>query len=198
LPDFVDPYLDSRTGVLCNRVGATTHSALATAEADLTAFAAIELAENPVTVTRDLRQLRNIHHRLFRDVFEWAGELRTVDMRKAGDTAAEFFMPVSRLDSGAGFEFRELADDSFLRGMDKDQFVLRLAHHYDQVNYLHPFREGNGRTQRIFWSQIAHAAGFELDWRGVSGAANDRACRLAMEKQDLSELCAMFDAIADP
>jgi cell filamentation protein len=195
LTDVVDPYVDPETGVLRNLIGATTGAALATAEADLTAFAAIELAEHPVKVTRDLRQLRNIHHRLFRDLFEWAGELRTVDMRKAGDATAEFFMPASRVDSGGGFAFRELADDDYLRGLDRDLFILRLAHHYDQVNYLHPFREGNGRTQRIFWSQIARAAGFELNWCGVSGATNDRACRLAMETQDLSELCAMFETI---
>lgn len=198
LPDFVDPYLDPSTGLLRNRVGAGTRESLEVAEADLTALRAVELVGRPVKPTGDLRQLQAIHQRLFQDVYEWAGELRTVDMRKGSDPAAEFFMPVSRLQSGAGFAFQELADDNYLRGLDEDRFVSRLAHHYDQVNYLHPFREGNGRTQRILWTQIAQEAGYELDWRGVTGKVNDQASRDAMEKQDLAGLRSMFDTIATP
>jgi len=198
LPEFVDPYLDPNTGILRNLVGAVSSDDLAAKEAELSAFRAIELFERPVKPTGDLRQLQSIHQRVLQDVYEWAGELRTVDMRKGSDPAAEFFMPVSRLQSGAGFVFQELADDNFLRGLDQDRFVSRLAHHYDQVNYLHPFREGNGRTQRILWTQVARDAGYELDWRGVTGKVNDQASRDAMEKQDLSGLCAMFDTIATP
>ena len=107
-------------------------------------------------------------------------------------------MPVSRLQSGAGFVFQELAEDNYLRGLDKDRFVSRLAHHYDQVNYLHPFHEGNGRTQRILWTQVAREAGYGLDWRKVTGEVNDQASRDAMEKQDLSGLRSMLDMIATP
>jgi cell filamentation protein len=198
LPDFVDPYLDPDTGLLRNRVGAGTRESLEVTEADLTALRAVELIERPVKPTGDLRQLQAIHQRLFQDVYEWAGDLRTVDMRKGSDPAAEFFMPVSRLQSGAGYAFQELSDDNYLRGLDKDRFVSRLAHHYDQVNYLHPFREGNGRTQRILWTQVAREAGYELDWRGATGKVNDQASRDAMEKQDLSGLRSMFDTIASP
>jgi cell filamentation protein len=198
LADFIDPYLDPDTGLLRNRLGATTQEALDSAEADYGLARTVELVERPVKPTGDLRQLQAIHQRLFQDVYEWAGELRTVDMRKGNDPAAEFFMPVSRLPSGAGYAFQELAEDNYLRSLDKDRFVSRLAHHYDQVNYLHPFREGNGRTQRILWTQIARAAGYELDWRGVTGKVNDQASRDAMEKQDHSGLRAMFDKIATP
>jgi fido (protein-threonine AMPylation protein) len=51
----------------------------------------------------------------------------------------------------------------------------RVAYHYDQVRYIHPFREGNGRVQRVFWNRIAVAAGWQLDWRPVHGDVNDRA-----------------------
>jgi cell filamentation protein len=119
-------------------------------------------------------------------------------MRKGTDAVAESFMPVSRLQTGAMFAFQELADDKYLRGMDRDTFIDRLAHHYDQVNYLHPFREGNGRTQRVLWTQVARQAGHDLDWRGVTGAVNDRASRDAMERQDLSGLRTMFATIVHP
>jgi cell filamentation protein len=119
-------------------------------------------------------------------------------MRKGTDAVAESFMPVSRLQTGAMFAFQELADDKYLRGMDRDTFIDRLAHHYDQVNYLHPFREGNGCTQRVLWTQVARQAGYDLDWRGVTGAVNDRASRDAMERQDLSGLRTMFATIVHP
>lgn len=196
LPEFVDPYLDPVTGLLRNNVGAVTKDVLDAREAELTAFAGIELAAHPVKITADLRQLQAIHKRLFQDVYAWAGELRTVDIRKGSDPAAEFFMPASRLQSGAGFAFDELADDNRLRGLDRELFVSRLAHHYDQVNYLHPFREGNGRTPRVFWSQVAADAGYELDWRKTTGRENDQASRDAMERGDLGGLRSMFDMIA--
>ena len=68
---------------------------------ELTAFRAIELFERPVKPTGNLCQLQSIHQRVLQDVYEWAGELRTVDMRKGRDPAAEFLMPLSRLQSGA-------------------------------------------------------------------------------------------------
>ena len=67
-----------------------------------------------------------------------------------------------------------------------------------RVNYLHPFREGNGRTQRIFWTQIAGRAGYQLDWRKTTGMVNDKASRNAMEGRDFSGLRAMFDTIVKP
>ena len=184
MPDFVDPYLEPASGILRNRLGLTDRATLDRAEAELTEWRRAEMITRPVQVTGD--------------VYDWAGQLRTVDIRKGTDPGAEFFMPVSRLESGAGFAFAELADEHQLHGLDRDRFVDRLAHHYDQVNYLHPFREGNGRTQRIFWTQIAAGAGFDLDWSRVTGAENDRASRAAMERQDFTELRGIFDRIVQP
>lgn len=164
-------------------------------EAELTAFTAVELSSRPVKMTGGLHQLRAIHGRLFRDVYDWAGELRTVDMRKGDDPRAEFFMPVSRIESGAGFAFRELIEDKMLIGLDPDMFVRKLSHHYDQVNYLHPFREGNGRTQRIFWSQTARKAGYELDWRRTTGNEVNQASRDAREQENLDGIRSIFAAI---
>ena len=133
LPEAFDPYIDPTTGILRNLVGATEQSQLDTLEAKLVTARGIQIVEPPVKVTNDLRQLRTIHQRLFQDVFPWAGELRTVDLRKR-TPGAEHFMPVSRLQRGAGFAFAEFADEKYLRGLPKDQFVDRLAHHYDHVN----------------------------------------------------------------
>lgn len=73
-----------------------------------------------------------------------------------------------------------------------------MAYHYDNYNFVHPFREGNGRTQRVFWALLCHDAGFDIDWRLVSGKENDEASRLAAEDRDYSALIAMFKLMAKP
>ena len=63
---------------------------------------------------------------------------------------------------------------------------------------VHPFREGNGRTQRVFWNRVAADAGWQLDWRPVQGAVNDAACRAAAESRDFGPMRAMFDPVVSP
>jgi cell filamentation protein len=108
---------------------------------------------------------------------------------------AQFFLPVSMIGRAAGYAEGELRADHELRGMSREQFIDRLAYHYDQLNYVHPFREGNGRTQRVFWNRVARDAGWQLDWREVHGATNDQASRAASEQQDFGPLREMFDQI---
>ena len=82
-----------------------------------------------------------------------------------------------------------------LQGLSKDEFINRLAYFYDQLNYIHPFREGNGRAQRVFWTRLAKDANYEIDWSLVVGDENDEASRIAAETMDLSKLEVMFAKI---
>lgn len=107
-------------------------------------------------------------------------------------------MPTSMVQRGMGFAVDELRNDNYLRGMPRDQFIKRLSHHYDQFNYAHPFREGNGRASRLFWDRIARDAGYQLDWQQVTGAVNNQASRAAMEQRDLSGLQNMYEHITNP
>lgn len=195
--ELVDPYIDPESGVLQNLRGAQSWEELAGAEAFFVATRQIQLASNPIGGDPSLKQLQEIHQHLFQDVYSWAGKLRTVDIRKSSDDA-EPFMPVSRLDMAAGYVFGELGQENFLRGLDRDAFVDRLSDFYDQVNYLHPFREGNGRAQRVMWSQVASKAGWSIDWNQVSGAENNLASSLAGKARDLSGLHQMFDRVVSP
>ncbi|MBO0871817.1 MAG: Fic family protein [Pseudonocardia sp.] len=197
MAEFVDPYLDPETGILRNLVGARTQQELAAAEGALVFARVVEMADHPPRPTGDLAELRAIHHALFQDLFDWAGQLRTVDIRKSVE-GAQYFLPVSMIDRAASFAFGQLAEERTLRGMSRDQFIERFAHHYDQVNYIHPFREGNGRTQRVFWGRIAGAAGWQLDWRKVDGSVNDHACRVAAEQSDFGPMHEMLDQIVAP
>jgi len=197
LAEFTDPYLDPTTGQLRNQVGATTRADLDAAEGALTFARAVELVDAPVAATGDLTEFRAIHRHLFQDVYEWAGQLRTVDLRK-NVAGAEFFLPVSMIDRAAGFAADELRQDGMLRGLSRERFVDRISYHYDQWNYIHPFREGNGRTQRLFWNRVAADAGWNLDWRIVQGGVNDAASRAAAESRDFGPLRVMFDRIVSP
>jgi cell filamentation protein len=197
LSEANDPYLDPSTGVLHNLVGARTPDALAEAEADLVVARAAQLAFRPVAPTCDLAEFRAIHRHLFQDLYAWAGEVRKVDIRK-NLAGAQPFLPASVISRAADFAADELRRDKMLRGLRRSELIDRLSHHYDQWNHIHPFREGNGRTQRLFWSRVAADAGWELNWLEVTGAANDDACRIASERGDLTPLNRMFARIVRP
>ena len=113
-------------------------------------------------------------------------------MHRANDPGGDFF-PFQRLVDGADNTFAQLHEDRLLRGQDPARFVERLTVHLDQVNHLHPFREGNGRTQRIFFEQVAEQAGYRIDWEQVTGALNEAAFRAAGHG-DLSQLRGMLAA----
>jgi cell filamentation protein len=85
-----------------------------------------------------------------------------------------------------------------LQGLDRDQFIERLAVNYDNFNTLHPFREGNGRTQRVFWTLVARDAGWGLNWAQIGKRENDYASFIAHENVDYSLLEAMFARITQP
>lgn len=191
MTELTDPYHDDSGEVLRNLVGATSTADLAVAEADLVFARTVQLDTVDLPGTRDLAELQAIHRQLFQDVYAWAGELRTVDIR----ISDEGFLPVVALDRASGIAAMDLKSERYLRGMQREQFVARLAHHYDQFNYIHPFREGNGRTQRVFWSRVAQDAGWELDWTQTDGETNDQASRVAAEERDLGPLTKMFERV---
>lgn len=137
MPGFVDPYADPATGILRNLAGAATQDDLDQIEADVVQPRTVDLSQQRIKAARDLIELRAIHRYLFQDVYAWAGDLRTVDIRKNIE-GSEFFVPVSLIERAATFTATELAEDNQLRGMNHSTFTARLAHHYDQLNYSVP------------------------------------------------------------
>lgn len=200
MPDepFVDPYINRSTGILGNLVGATTYDELRNAEGEFVALRMNEFLSRPVPhMTGSLDDFRMLHHALFQDIYAWAGRIRTVEIRKNIE-GAEFFLPSPNIAMGAEWARGELAKDGMLVGLPPQRFARRLAYHYDNYNFIHPFREGNGRVQRLFWTLLCHDAGYDLDWRQVGGEENDEASRLAAEDQDYGALERLFTRIAKP
>jgi cell filamentation protein len=111
---------------------------------DLPAFATFEPAE-----------YRALHRHLFGDVYSWAGEYRKIRTGKGGS----WFAFPEYIHGEMDRLFKRLVDPAYLPGSDPDQFIVRTADFLADLNAIHPFREGNGRTQLIFLRQLGLRAG---------------------------------------
>jgi cell filamentation protein len=191
---FADPYFDKNIGDLRNLLGAKSSKELKVLEPQIVFANELELESVVIPRTNNLAELLLIHGQLFKGVYDWAGQTRTVDIKKNSE-GSEFFLIVSKISEAANYVFAELARESYLQGLLKEEFTKRLAYFYDQLNYIHPFREGNGRAQRVLWSRVAKDAGYEIDWSLIVGDENNEASRVAAERMDSSKLEAMFKKI---
>ncbi len=162
-----DPYTDPVTGVLRNKLGLRTTEELQAAEREITHAALIFLKESPVPPSYDLRHMCAIHRRIFGDIYDWAGQLRTVAIAKWS-----WFCLPQYIESSAAEIFRALHGEGLLRGLPRDAFTERLTYYLGEVNAVHPFREGNGRAQRAFFEQLTSDAGFTLDWQHLDADRN--------------------------
>jgi cell filamentation protein len=187
VPD--DPYADPVTGVLRNKLGLDSAEQLADAEREITQAALILLRESPVRPTYDLVHLREIHQRIFGDIYEWAGQIRTVAIAKG----SPFCLP-QYIESASADIFRALRGENLLRDLERGPFIERLTFYLGEVNAVHPFREGNGRTQRAFFEQLTRDAGFALDWQHLDAARNIEASAAIM-RGDAEPMRKMLDRL---
>jgi cell filamentation protein len=161
--DGPDTYVYPDTTVLRNKADIRDQKALDLFEADATAVRMLELFTKPIQGTFDLVHLRAIHFHLFQDVYEWAGQVRMVDISRGNSRFANFAL----VDSYLSGQLEGLAKENFLRVLPPETWVARMAHYMGEINAAHPFREGNGRVQRLFCSQLAEQAGYFIDFETV-------------------------------
>jgi len=168
-----DPYVYPGTSVLRNKFQIRNLKELEDAERRFTWIRRQQMEESPTVGDFDLAHLQEIHRRLFEDIFDWAGKLRTVQLSKGQST----FYASSDFSPGAEFTFGYLHDGPLLasRTIDDDLFIVNAAELLSRINYLHPFREGNGRAQRAFLDQVAAQSERTLSWRNVSAMDHTRA-----------------------
>lgn len=162
--DSWDAYFIPGTQTLKNKLGIRDRDELARAEYEITFQRIDELRIKPIQGNFDLDHLRAIHREIFQDVYEWAGELRTVNMAKGNSMFARHDLLES---AGKDLSRKRAADPALRTPPDKNTLVERLADHYADWNALHPFREGNGRSTRVFMEQIANRAGYSLDQQRI-------------------------------
>jgi cell filamentation protein len=117
--------------------------------------------------------LQATHRYIFGELYPWAGELRTVQIAKGGNL---FALP-EHIGPYLATLFAELAREDRLQGLEREQLVERLTYYYAEINAVHPFREGNGRTQRAFLTRIAKGAGYPIAWARLDAECNIHAAR---------------------
>lgn len=151
-----DPYCYPGTTVLRNRANIRDQAELDAFEHD----AAQQRVSEPMPHGRlSIRHYCAIHRHLFQDVYRWAGRFRTVRISKGGS----MFCYPENIPAEMAKLFRNLREEGHFRGLDRRAFAGKAAHFIAELNAIHPFREGNGRTQLAFLTLLAERAGHELD-----------------------------------
>ncbi|MEV4423324.1 Fic family protein [Patulibacter sp. NPDC049589] len=189
----VDPYVYPGTRVLRNRLEITDEDELARVEARVTLIADLDLAERPEAGEYDLAHLQRIHRRLFSPIYAWAGELRTTDIAK--DNA--LFCRAHLLEQYAPEVFARVERGPVLRELSYERVVNRLPGHLAGVDALHPFREGNGRATRAFFTQWGAEVGVQLNWADLDRDRNVAAYQAAF-RGHLEPLRELVREIAEP
>jgi cell filamentation protein len=155
-PDFT--YTDPKIGLLRNLQDITDPDVLLFVESGAVIKRLQELYENPMKI-KGIDSLFEIHRYLFQDIYVWAGKKRTVEISKDGKQ----FFPTSHFDNALRYIDQIIAEFTKIPRDNKKLFAEKLAEILDNVNYLHPFREGNGRTQSEFLRMLALEKGLILN-----------------------------------
>lgn len=159
--NYIDPdhtYTDPNSGILRNLQEITDHDVLLFVESSAVTKRLQELYERPIKI-KGIENLFDIHKYIFQDIYSWAGKKRIVEISKDGKQ----FFPTSHFTNAYLFidtlisEFKKISKDSDI------ELAQKLAVILDNINYLHPFREGNGRAQREFLRLLALEKGLILN-----------------------------------
>lgn len=152
-----DPYTDPQTGILKNIPGFNSAEALEKFEAMMFQANFPEASAFAASLRQfDLNGWRQIHKICFGDVYDWAGEIRTIRIAK-GDTVFAYPEYIER----EADRLFAMLNDMLASG---DLTLKSTAQLYAEINVIHPFREGNGRTQRVLFAEILERIGHSADY----------------------------------
>lgn len=143
-------YADPKSGILRNLEDISDPDVLLFVESAAVTKRLKELYESPIKIT-GIDSLFEIHRHLFQDIYVWAGKKRIVEISKDGKQ----FFPTSHFDNAFRYIDQLIAEFKKIPKDNKRKLAELLAEILDNINYVHPFREGNGRTQREFLRLLA-------------------------------------------
>jgi cell filamentation protein len=194
-----DPYLLGN-GTLRNKLGISNAAELKSTETFRTNMRQAFLSDEGPSTQFGLDELQRIHQFLFQDVYEWAGEIRTVTLQKKSfedDRAPQTtFVPPQLIRKVADVLFSDVQSLADTTDISKHDLLDALSGIFNRLNLLHPFREGNGRTQRIFVTNLARHHGLDLAWDVVTGERMV-AVSIAGSSGDITAVRRLFSEITD-
>lgn len=158
-------YINPKSGILYNLLGITEPEVLLFVESVVVTKKLQELYKFPIKI-KGAQSLFEIHHLLFKDLYSWAGERRKVEISKDGKQ----FFPTSHFDYALNYIDQLISEFRNIQKSNKQQLSQKLAVILDNINFLHPFREGNGRTQREFLRLLALEKGLTLNLNPVDNS----------------------------
>lgn len=151
----MNDYLTQSDEVLQNKLGISDPIKLKKVEGEVGFARQMQLESEPLPLHYDFDLLKRIHFVLFSDIYDFAGKVRCVDITKGPVP----FCYVQNIDTEQKRIFCNLKIENYLKGLHRESFVERLVYYAAELNALHPFREGNGRTIRVFLGLLAQNAG---------------------------------------
>lgn len=151
------------TSVLINKLGIRNQGQLEENETLITTVQSLKFELDPFPEELDFAYYKQLHRFLFDALYGWAGEVRTVNLSKQHTS----FCPADEIEALAAVSFERLKKHNYLQGLSRSDFLDELVDFYISLNYLHPFREGNGRVQRLYFRQLAQRAGYRLNFAWV-------------------------------
>lgn len=152
------------SSVLKNKLNIRDADELKSAEREITSLRTAQAILNRIEGNFDFEHLKKIHYFLFGDIYEWAGKIRTVNISKGNQ-----FCLYEYIQDQMHEIFMKLCRENYLKDYsEKIEIAKRLAYYLGEINSIHPFREGNGRAQRMFIEHLAAALGYQLDFVKIS------------------------------
>lgn len=185
-PKSRDPYVYPGTHVLINKEDIRDAAELDQFERTMSAQ---RLREGLPDITLTPKGYCSLHHHLFQDVYAWAGKRRTVDIAKGND----MFCLAAHVERELQKRMEAIRGERRLRGLSTTQFAGQMAVHISELNAIHAFREGNGRTQRAFIVVAGRQAGHRIAIQRINPDAWMDASKQSFRKGDTSR---MQDVIA--
>ncbi|MCU6790156.1 Probable adenosine monophosphate-protein transferase fic [uncultured Butyricicoccus sp.] len=151
------------TSVLINKLGITDQKRLNENETLITSVKMLQIEMQPITAEPDFSYLKHLHHLLFDEIYSWAGQVRHINISKLRTA----FYPANQIEETAYAIFERLQKCHYFSNLPRNELVCELSDLYDSINYLHPFREGNGRVQRLYFRKLAQWLGHNLNFAAV-------------------------------
>ncbi len=161
--DGVSKYCYKNSNVLINKLDIKDYKELSKYEAKITAAKSLGLRIKGITGDFDKKHYISIHKYLFEDIYSFAGKFREENISKGEFRFASFEYIEPELDK----LLEQLKTEKILEGLNKSDLSKKIAYYLSELNVLHPFREGNGRTNREFIRQIALKNGYVLNLKNV-------------------------------
>ncbi|UYO99206.1 Fic family protein [Oceanotoga sp. DSM 15011] len=154
-------YCYENTLILKNKLNIKNKEELEIVEIKITSFKIAELQKREFKeYNLNFLFFKNLHKFIFEDLFEWAGKIRIIDISKDSFKFAHHIY----IEKEASKLFNQLKKENYLKNIKKEDLIKKISHYITEINVLHPFREGNGRTIREYFRILLQNLDYKINF----------------------------------